>query len=149
MAFSAKKLLANARICSVGRKVGFADEWPLALLLRTGQSAFLDWLNLKTRIGDLSLIHTQTKCQLTRMYGPPRDCKGKRGREDKSAQMYSAFSWRVFLLAMMRCARVCPYKRDGRGRPFSSAGWKHAIVTVLSSLLPCADFVGELSSSKC
>jgi hypothetical protein len=24
------------------------------------------------------------------MYGPPRDCKGKVGREDKSAQMYSA-----------------------------------------------------------
>jgi hypothetical protein len=28
------------------------------------------------------------------MYGPPRDCKGKFGREDKSAQMYSAFWWR-------------------------------------------------------
>jgi hypothetical protein len=25
------------------------------------------------------------------MYGPPQDCKGKFGREDKSAQMYSAF----------------------------------------------------------
>ena len=25
------------------------------------------------------------------MYGPPQDCKGKFGREDKSAQTYSAF----------------------------------------------------------
>jgi hypothetical protein len=25
------------------------------------------------------------------MYGPPRDCKGEFGREDKSAAMYSAF----------------------------------------------------------
>ena len=29
------------------------------------------------------------------MYGPPRDCKGKFGREDKSAQMYSAFGWKI------------------------------------------------------
>ncbi len=40
------------------------------------------------------------------MYGPPRDCKGKFGREDKSAQMYSAFGWRSSFLAMMSCARV-------------------------------------------
>jgi hypothetical protein len=51
------------------------------------------------------------------MYGPPRDGKGKFGREDKSAQMYSAFMWRPFLLAMMiwrvRCAlkfELRPYK---------------------------------------
>ena len=25
------------------------------------------------------------------MYGPPQDCKGKFGREDKSGQMYTAF----------------------------------------------------------
>jgi len=62
--------------------------------------------------------------------------------------MYSAFSRRVVLLARMRCARVCPYKRDGRWKPFSSAGCGHAVVTVLSSLLPCADFVGELFSSS-
>jgi hypothetical protein len=61
--------------------------------------------------------------------------RGKFGREDKSAQMYSAFGWRVVLLARMRCARVCPFKRDGRWRPFSSAGLGHAVVTVLSSLL--------------
>ena len=78
------------------------------------------------------------------MYGPPRDCKGKFGREDKSAQMYSAFEWRSFLLARMRCARVCPYKRRGRWRPFSVSGFRHVVVTVLSSLLPCADFGGEL-----
>jgi hypothetical protein len=47
------------------------------------------------------------------MYGPPQDCKGKFGREDKSAQMYSAFVWRSALLAMMSCARVCPYKSVG------------------------------------
>ncbi|SRR6266567_2085845 len=34
----------------------------------------------------------------------------KFGREDKSAQMYSAFGWRVVLLARMSCARVCPFK---------------------------------------
>ena len=48
------------------------------------------------------------------MYGPPQDCKGKFGREDKSAQMYSAFVWRSALLAMMSCARVCPSKSVGR-----------------------------------
>ena len=47
------------------------------------------------------------------MYGPPLDCKGKFGREDKSAQMYSAFKWRWSLLAMMSCARVCPSKSVG------------------------------------
>ncbi len=33
---------------------------------------------------------------------------------DKSAQMYSAFRWRLILLARMRCARVGPYKSHGR-----------------------------------
>ena len=32
-----------------------------------------------------------TNCLVPGMYGPPQDCKGKFGREDKSAQMYSAF----------------------------------------------------------
>ena len=49
----------------------------------------------------------------TRMYGPPHDCKRSRGREGKSAQIYSAFGWRSILLAMMSCARVCPYKSVG------------------------------------
>ena len=40
--------------------------------------------------------------------------RGKFGREDKSAQMYSAFVWRSFLLAMMSCARIHPYKPIGR-----------------------------------
>jgi hypothetical protein len=48
------------------------------------------------------------------MYGPPQDCKGKIGREDKSAQMYSAFEWRSALVAMMSCARVRPLKSVGR-----------------------------------
>jgi len=47
----------------------FSDEWQIANALT-----------------DTGLI--------PRMYGPPRDCKGKFGREDKSAQMYSAFWWR-------------------------------------------------------
>jgi hypothetical protein len=59
----------------------------------------------------------------------------KFGREDKSAQMYSAFGWRVVLLARMSCARVCPLKLVGRRRPFVTAGCRHAVVTVLSSLL--------------
>jgi hypothetical protein len=46
------------------------------------------------------------------MYGPPQDCKGKFGREDKSAQMYTAFGWRLVLLARMRCA--CPSFKVGR-----------------------------------
>ena len=41
----------------------------------------------------------------------------------------------IALLAMMSCARVCPYKSVGRRRPFSGPGCRHAIVTVLSSLL--------------
>jgi hypothetical protein len=52
----------------------------------------------------------------TRMYGSPRDRKGKFGREDKSAQMYSDFGCRSTLLAMMSCARVCPSKSVGRWR---------------------------------
>ena len=40
--------------------------------------------------------------------------RGKCGREDKSAQMYSAFDWREALLAMMSCARIRPYKPIGR-----------------------------------
>ena len=47
------------------------------------------------------------------MYGPPPDCKENRGREGKSAQMYSAFGGDSILLAMMSCARVCPYKSVG------------------------------------
>ena len=47
------------------------------------------------------------------MYGPPSDCKEKAGREDKSAQMYSAFVGVQRLLAMMSCARVYPYKPVG------------------------------------
>ena len=47
------------------------------------------------------------------MYGPPRDCKGKFDREDKSGRMYSAFRWRSALLATMSCARVCPSKSVG------------------------------------
>ena len=78
-----------------------------------------------------------------RMYGPPRDCKDKVGREDKSAQMYSAFGWRSSLLARMRCARVSPYKRRGRWRPFSVSGFWHVVVNVLSSLLPYADLGGR------
>jgi hypothetical protein len=54
---------------------------------------------------------------------------------DKSAQMYSAFRWRSVLLARMSCARVCPSKSVGRWRPFSGSGLRHAVVTVLSSLL--------------
>jgi hypothetical protein len=30
------------------------------------------------------------------MYGPPQDCKGKFGREDKSAQMYSPLLTNTF-----------------------------------------------------
>ncbi len=70
--------------------------------------------------------------------------RGKFGREDKSAQMYSAFEWRLVLLARMRCARIGPYKSHGRLRPLSVPGCRHAVVTVLSSLLPCADLGGEL-----
>jgi hypothetical protein len=78
--------------------------------------------------------------------GPVRDCyecmvrrataREKFGREDKSAQMYSAFGWRVVLLARMSCARACPSKLVGRSGPFVTAGCGHAVVTVLSSLLP-------------
>ena len=35
------------------------------------------------------------------MHGPPRDCKGKFGREDKSAQMYSLIRAKVLSRAEM------------------------------------------------
>ena len=40
--------------------------------------------------------------------------QGEVWSRDKSAQMYSAFEWRLVLLAMMSCARVCPSKSVGR-----------------------------------
>jgi len=58
--------------------------------------------------------------RLVRFYNVAQTCyecmvrrataREKCGREDKSAQMYSAFGWRSTLLAMMSCARVCPLK---------------------------------------
>jgi hypothetical protein len=47
--------------------------------------------------------------------------------------MYSAFWWSLALLAMMSCARTFPDKSVGRCRPFSVAGLRHVVVTVLSS----------------
>jgi hypothetical protein len=48
------------------------------------------------------------------MYGPPQDCKGKASeRIDKSAAMYSAFEWRMCLLAMMSSA-ACLSLQVGR-----------------------------------
>ena len=40
--------------------------------------------------------------------------QGEVWSSDKSAQMYSAFEWRLVLLAMMSCARVCPSKSVNR-----------------------------------
>jgi hypothetical protein len=65
-------------------------------------------------VDDKSPTRSSTPDKSREMYGPPQDCKGKFGREDKSAQMYSAFGWRSALLAMMSCARVCPSKSVGR-----------------------------------
>ena len=64
-------------------------------------------------VDDKSPTRSSTPDKSREMYGPPQDCKGKFGREDKSAQMYSAFGWRSALLAMMSCARVCPSKSVG------------------------------------
>ena len=47
--------------------------------------------------------------------------------------MYSAFWWSLVLLAMMSCPRTLPDKSVGRCRPFSVAGLRHVVVTVLSS----------------
>jgi hypothetical protein len=52
--------------------------------------------------------------EFLQMYGPPQDCKGEVWSRDKSAQMYTAFRWRLVLLARMSCARVCPSKSVGR-----------------------------------
>jgi hypothetical protein len=69
------------------------------------------------------------------MYGPPHDCKRKaEGEEKQSASMYPAFGWRSTLLAMMSFARACSYKPNGRKRPSCLADFRHAFVTVLSSL---------------
>jgi hypothetical protein len=40
--------------------------------------------------------------------------QGEVWSRDKSAEMYSAFGWRLVLLAMMNCTRVCPSKSLGR-----------------------------------
>lgn len=48
----------------------------------------------------------------------------KCGREDKSAQMYSAFCWSTRLLARMSCARICPYKPVGCCQPIRPAGFQ-------------------------
>ena len=70
------------------------------------------------------------------MYGPPHDCKRKaEGEEKQSASMYPAFGWRSALLAMMSFAGACSYKPNGRKRPLCLADFRHAVVTVLSSLL--------------
>jgi hypothetical protein len=42
--------------------------------------------------------------RLLRMYGPPRDCKGKFGREDKSAQMYSSIRTKALSTAKTSCS---------------------------------------------
>jgi hypothetical protein len=57
--------------------------------------------------------HSSSNLLVPIMYGPPRDCKEKRGREGESAQMYSAFRSKSVLLATMSRARVCPYKLAG------------------------------------
>ena len=53
------------------------------------------------------------------MYGPPRDCKGKFGREDKSAAMYSAFGG-VMSPGQDEFRCVSVLKVDGRRRPFGN-----------------------------
>jgi len=40
-----------------------------------------------------------------------RTARGSLGREDKSAQMYSAFGWRSALLAMMHSCSIIGIKR--------------------------------------
>jgi hypothetical protein len=50
--------------------------------------------------------------------------RGKFGREDKSAQMYSAFMWRLFLLAMMSDVVI---RRESVGiSPFQGCVWGSA-----------------------
>jgi hypothetical protein len=93
--------------CLLRARGGASQEGPVSLLgLEHMRSHFV----VAVAVGPALRAGTS----LLRMYGPPRDCKGKFGREDKSAQMYSAFRWRVALLARMSCARVCPLKLVGR-----------------------------------
>ena len=104
--------LKAALLC---RNYEFLDKRSLSDLNNALMAAF-------ARIGTITLEVLGSKtCRtltsrdiLAAMYGPPQDCKGKLGRQDKSAQMYSAFEWRLVLLARMRCARVCPSKSGGR-----------------------------------
>jgi hypothetical protein len=84
---------------------------------------------------DLLSSHFSVTCrtvgisaELTYMYGPPSDCKGKVSRRRKSASMYPACLWRLSLLAMMRYAAYLsfetprPYKghlsKQASGAPF-------------------------------
>ena len=49
----------------------------------------------------------------------------------------------------MSSARACPGKSLGRFRPFFATGFRHAVVTVLSSLLfSDADLVGSTFSRR-
>jgi hypothetical protein len=46
------------------------------------------------------------------MYGPPQDCKGSLAERQVCANVFG-LEWRLVLLAMMSCARVCPSKSVG------------------------------------
>jgi len=52
------------------------------------------------------LIAEVPRRSLPEMYGPPQDCKGKFGREDKSAQMYSSIRAKMLSSAKISC-RCC------------------------------------------
>jgi hypothetical protein len=47
------------------------------------------------------------------MYGPPRDCKGYFGREDKSAQMYSSIRAKALSRVKMSCRCLSNARSQG------------------------------------
>jgi hypothetical protein len=71
--------------------------------------------------------------------------QGRSSKEEiQSAANVSGLDGEKFSGHSMRCARSCPVKSRGRGRPFINPGFQVRRLTVLSSLLfSSADLGGE------
>jgi len=84
-----------------------------------------------------------------KMYGPPHDCKRKDWARGSLRKCIRPFWWSLAFLAMMSCARTFPDKSVGRCRPFSVAGLRHVVVTVLSSFSVPMQTLVEKVDERC
>ena len=79
-------------------------------------------------VDDKSPTRSSTPDKSREMYGPPQDCKGKFGREDKSAQMYSSI--RAKMLSRTKISARCLQQRSeselrdqSPSDPFVESSW--------------------------